>query len=75
MFIYGNETRCGMVRVYCAHGGSILPTSFYLWASVPRGAALPLVCKPSRIRARNDIDRAARGRGFHGMCPFRSVHG
>eukprot|EP00966_Prymnesium_polylepis_P000115 2561-Prymnesium_polylepis.1 len=36
-------------------------TAFYLWASVLRGAALPL-CKPSRVRARNDIaPRAAVG--------------
>ena len=50
-----------MVRVYCAHGDSILLTAFYLWASVPRGAAFPQ-CKPSRVRARNDIaPRAAVG--------------
>eukprot|EP00966_Prymnesium_polylepis_P138790 3206993-Prymnesium_polylepis.1 len=60
--------RLGMVRVYCAHGDSMLLTAFYLWASVPRGAAFPL-CKPSCVRARNDM-RPSVGRGFHVIRPY-----
>eukprot|EP00966_Prymnesium_polylepis_P215944 4999302-Prymnesium_polylepis.1 len=52
----------GMVRVYCAHGGSTVITAFYLWASVLRGAAFPL-CNKTISRPRTERHRAARGRG------------